>query len=208
MTRCLMLDVDGVVVNGRPEDGQSWATDIEHDLGVAPERLHSVFFAPHWTDVVTGRKQLFDVLKACVPELSHSLTAQEFIDYWFAKDSAVDAAALATCDELRRHGTRVFLATNQEHLRASYLMDRLGLRHHVDGMVYSAQVAARKPERAFFDAAVHHSGSLAEDILLVDDTEANVQAALEAGWQALHWSNGASLLSLLETKWPLGVRAL
>lgn len=198
MKRCLMLDVDGVVINGRPEDGQSWATDIERDLGVVPERLHAIFFAPHWADIVIGRKKLFDVLEACLPELSPSLTAQEFIDYWFEKDSGVDEAVLAECDELRDRGTRVFLATNQEHMRAGYLMDRLALRHHVDGIVYSAQIAARKPQRAFFDAAVKRTGSAPEDTLLVDDTKANVDAALEAGWGAIQWSKGSSLMSLLE----------
>ncbi len=198
MKRCLMLDVDGVVVNGRQEDGRSWATDIERDLGVAPDRLQAVFFAPHWADIVTGRKDLLDVLEACLPALSPTVTAQAFIDYWFERDSCVDEAILAECDELRRRGLRIFLATNQEHMRARHLMDRLALGKHVDGMVYSAQIAAQKPQQAFFDAAAMSSGSAPEDIVLVDDTKANVEAALEAGWQALHWSKGSSLLDLLE----------
>jgi putative hydrolase of the HAD superfamily len=191
-----MLDVDGVVVNGRPEDGRSWATDIERDLGVSPARLQEVFFVPHWADIVIGRKGLFDVLEACLPELSPAITAQEFIDYWFEKDSGVDETVLSECDFLRGRGVRVLLATNQEHMRASYLMDRLSLRNHVDGIVYSAQIAARKPERAFFDSAAKHSGSAPEDIVLVDDTKANVDAAVEAGWEAMHWSNGSSLMNL------------
>lgn len=145
-----------------------------------------------------GRKKLFDVLEACLPELSPAIAAQEFIDYWFEKDSGVDKTVLAECDALRGRGLRIFLATNQEHMRATYLMDRLSLRNHVDGIVYSAQIAARKPGRAFFDAAAKHSGSAPENILLVDDTKANVDAALAAGWEAMHWSNGSSLMNLLE----------
>lgn len=200
MKLCLMLDVDGVVVNGRPEDGQSWATDLERDLGVAPEQLQAIFFAPHWADIVIGRKNLYDVLDACMPELSPSLNAQEFIDYWFAKDSRVDQAVLAECEKLRGRGARIFLATNQEHMRAAYLMERLGLRDHVDGMVYSAQIAARKPQREFFDAAAKLSGAAPEDSLLVDDTRANVDAALDAGWRAMHWSEGSSFTKFLESK--------
>jgi len=193
-----MLDVDGVVVDGRPEDGRSWATDIERDLGIAPERLHALFFAKHWTDIVTGRKDLVEVLEACLPTLSPSLTTQAFLDYWFEKDSRVEESVLADCDALRQGGTRILLATNQEHLRARHLMDRLALGRHVDGMIYSAQIAARKPERAFFEAAARLSGSPPEDILLVDDTQANVAAALDAGWDAVLWSKAASLLDLVE----------
>ncbi len=198
MARCLMLDVDGVVVNGRPEDGLSWATDIERDLGIAPERLQAVFFAPYWIDIVTGRRQLLDVLEACLPELSPFLGPQEFVDYWLERDSGVNETVLAACDVLRGRGMRIFLATNQEHVRARHLMDRLALGNHVDGMIYSAQVAARKPERAFFDAAERHSGARPEDLVLVDDSRANIDAALEAGWAAVHWQDGSSLLSVLE----------
>lgn len=202
MQHCLMLDVDGVVVNGRPDDGRSWAADIERDLGIAPEKLHDVFFARHWPDIVIGRKKLVDVLDVCMPELSPSVSAQEFMDYWFEKDSGVDEAVLAACGELRGRGLRVFLATNQERIRAHYLMDRLGLRNHVDGMIYSAQVGARKPQRAFFDAAAECCGAVAENIMLVDDTKANIDAAIEAGWDAIHWSAGARLKTLLEHRWP------
>ncbi|MFD0987771.1 HAD-IA family hydrolase [Methyloligella solikamskensis] len=198
MTRCLMLDVDGVVVNGRPEDGKPWATDIGRDLGIEPALLQEKFFAPHWTDIVIGRKDLLEVLAACLPVLSPSVSAERFIAYWFEKDARLDESVLAACDTLRDEGWRIFLATNQEHLRARHLMEQLALRDHVDGMVYSAAVAARKPERAFFDAASERSGADPDKILLVDDSEANVVAARDAGWAARHWSEGDDLLALLE----------
>ncbi|MBJ3774658.1 HAD family hydrolase [Acuticoccus mangrovi] len=193
-----MLDVDGVLVNGRPQDGRSWAADIERDLGIAPERLQAVFFAPHWGDVVVGRKDLVEVLRGCLPALSAAVSVDAFLDYWFQRDAAVDAAVLADCDALRANGVRVVLATNQEHLRARYLMERLGLGAHVDGIVYSAAVAARKPQQAFFEAAAAMTGSKPRDLVLVDDTAANIDAAIGAGWAGVRWSPGSSLLALLE----------
>ena len=195
--KCLMLDVDGVVVHGRPEDGQLWAKNIERDLGIVPERLHALFFAPHWDAIVTGRKNLVSVLEEILPLLTHSITAQSFIEYWFERDSRVDEAVLMECDELRKRGVRIFLATNQEHMRAQYIMDRLSLRKRVDGMIYSAEIAARKPQRSFFEVALKRSGFAAGETILVDDTKANVIAALNAGWQAVHWSEGSSLIELL-----------
>jgi len=198
VTRCLMLDVDGVLVHASAEDGASWAADIERNLGIDPQHLQEAFFEPHWTDIVTGRKDLAAVLDACLPALAPGLSAQDFIDYWFERDSRIDAGVVADCDALRRGGLRIYLATNQEHLRAAHLMDGLGLRDHVDGIVYSARVGARKPERTFFDAALMHSGSRPENTLLVDDTLANVEAARGAGWQARHWTEGADLLQFVQ----------
>lgn len=197
MTRCLMLDVDGVVIKGRPEDGRPWATSLEADLGIAPAKLQEVFFAPHWPDIVTGRKDLLEVLQSCMPLMSPSVTPEEFITYWFEKDSHIDASVLTQCATLRAEGMQVFLASNQEHMRARHIMERLGLRDHVDGMIYSAQLGERKPDRAFFDGVATRIGRAPSELVLVDDTEANVDTARNAEWAARHWTEGASLIDLL-----------
>ncbi|MGX1101100.1 HAD-IA family hydrolase [Amorphus sp. MBR-141] len=192
-----MLDVDGVVVHARPAGGGSWADDIHRDLGIRLEAFRARFFVPHWDDVVTGRRPLKEALAACLPELAPDVTPDRFVDYWFARDASVDAAVLADCAALRRDGVRVLLATNQEHLRAAHLMRGLALADHVDGIVYSAAVGARKPDRAFYDAAARQAGCPGPALLLVDDTPANVDGARKAGWRAAHWTPGASLLDLV-----------
>ncbi|WP_141693831.1 HAD-IA family hydrolase [Methyloligella halotolerans] len=200
MAQCLMLDVDGVAVTGHPEDGRSWAADIEQDLGIDPHRLQDVFFAPCWGDIVLGRKNLMDALRACLPTLSASVTPEEFLEYWFSRDARLNEAVIGACDVLRRRGWRIFFATNQEHLRARYLMERLGLGRHVDGMIYSARIGAKKPEGAFFKAAARISGAAPEKLILVDDSESNVAAARQAGWAAHHWTDGDDLLMLLQDR--------
>ncbi|WMT86652.1 HAD-IA family hydrolase [Pelagibacterium sp. 26DY04] len=192
-----MLDVDGVVVKGRPADGMPWATDLERDLGVVPQRLQSEFFAPYWGEIIVGRRGLHEALTACLPKLSPTLSVDAFIDYWFSMDARIDEDVLAQCEELRSKGIAVSLATNQEHLRAKYLMEDLGLGEHVDGIFYSSQVGARKPDHAFFEAAALGCGMAPEALILVDDTEANVAAAIEAGWKAVHWTEGLRLTDCL-----------
>ncbi len=199
MTFCLMLDVDGVVINGRPQDGLPWATDMHRDLGISPDQLRTAFFAPFWTDIVTGKRPLLDVLEGCLTEIAPFLSARQLVDYWFARDARMNTEILADCDELRRCGVRIFLATNQEHLRASHLMTHLGLGKHVDGMICSAELGARKPHPLFFEMAVRRSGFDPKQTLLVDDTEENVEAARRAGWHAFHWTGDASLLDIVRT---------
>jgi len=92
----------------------------------------------------------------------------------------------------RSAGIRVYLATNQEHLRAGYLMERLGLADHVDGMFYSARLGAKKPDREFFAKVQAAVGLCGEEMLLIDDSRQNIEAALEAGWQAFHWTKHSS----------------
>ncbi len=60
--KALMLDVDGVLVDGRPEDGRHWQTSVEQDFGFSPESLREQFFAPYWENIVTGRAGLMEHL--------------------------------------------------------------------------------------------------------------------------------------------------
>jgi putative hydrolase of the HAD superfamily len=67
-------------------------------------------------------------------------------------------------------------------------MDDLGLAQHVDGMFYLARLGSKKPDLEFFAKVQSAIGLSAREILLVDDSAQNVEAAVSAGWQALQWT--------------------
>lgn len=189
-----MLDVDGVLLRGRPADGLPWATGLEADLGVSPAALHQAFFAVHWAEIVVGRAGLMERLRPALAGIAPGVSAERLVAYWFAQDSRVDEGVLADVAALRARGIAVHLATNQEHLRAEWLRERFaGL---VDGVQYSACLGAKKPDRAFFALAAAAVGVPAEQLVLVDDTAANVAAARAAGWQAAPWTGEDRLLAL------------
>ena len=202
MTRCLMLDVDGVVITGRPGDGQPWSTSLATDLGIDPARLQTVFFRPFWAQIVTGKLGLVETLTHCLPRAGARIRAEDFIAYWFSRDARLDPRVLEDVAALRGLGVAVFLTTNQDHLRAAYLMESVGLRDHVDGMVYSAALGVRKPEHGFFAAAAVQVGHAPENLVLVDDTRANVTAARAAGWRARLWRGDLRLRDLVATDAP------
>lgn len=193
----IMMDVDGVLVNGRPKDGAHLFTDIETDLGMTLETLQREFFAPRWPAVVIGKKELLPELTEVLAEIAPNVSAQTLIDYWFENDSRLDEAVLSDMISLRSSGHRIYLATNQEHMRATYLMDTLGLARHVDGIFYSAEIGHRKPSPEFYDHISRTLGTASRQITLVDDTEQNVIAACAKGWSAVHWKPGMSLLPAL-----------
>lgn len=197
MIRALMVDVDGVLIRGRPSDGRPWASDIEADLGLKAVDLHRAFFVPHWDDVVVGRVDLATVLIPALAMIAPNLTYDRFVAYWFENDARLDTALLGELAQRRRLGTRIYLATNQEHQRASFLTTRLGLRSHIDGIFYSAAMGCRKPDPAFFEKAARLAGLKASELLLIDDTAANVVAARRAGWAAIEWRDGSSLTTQL-----------
>ena len=193
-----MLDVDGVVATGRPSDGAHWSTGLEHDLGVSLERLQDLVFRPYWSDIVTGRRGLRAVLDRCWPEMCCAVSVDDFLTYWFETDARLDLQVLADVAELRGAGMAVCFATNQEPLRARHLWEDVGLKDHADMMFYSADLGVAKPDAAFFAACEARYGFSKTEIVFVDDTPANVESAIRAGWRAGMWTGEERLGGLID----------
>lgn len=196
--RVVMMDVDGVLVRGRPSDGAHLFTDLERDLGLSRETLQSAFFATRWPEIVAGKLALRPQLAEVLSEVAPHVEVDALIQYWFANDSRIDVEVLDAIGSLRGSGARVLLATNQEHMRARYLMEEMGLGAHVDGIVYSAAIGHRKPSTAFYRAATEVARTDPSRVVLVDDTLENVEAARDFGWQALHWTDARTAAELTD----------
>ncbi len=191
--KVLMVDVDGVLVHGRPSDGLPLFTYLEQDLGLPLDVLREAFFEPYWRGIVTGRDALEPRLSEVLGEIAPHLPAKTLIDYWFENDSRLDHGLLEDLAALRAKGTKMFLATNQEHMRAAYLMETLQLSQRFDGIFYSAALGHQKPADAFFQLATERVGFAANEIGFIDDVEANIEAARQFGWKAMRWASGSRL---------------
>lgn len=190
--KALMVDVDGVLVDGRPEDGRHWQASLEADLGFTSDALHEHFFAPCWENIILGRAGLMEHLTPALQKIAPYVSPAQLDSYWFEMDSRLVSPLLAELSLVRSAGVRVYLATNQEHLRAAYLMENLGLAEHADGIFYSARLGAKKPDPEFFARVQAAVGVCGEELLLIDDSRQNIEAARQAGWQTLHWTKHSS----------------
>ena len=70
----------------------------------------------------------------------------------------------------------------------------------LEPMIFSAEIGAMKPSAAAFAAAERIAGASGSDILFLDDAPANVEAALQRGWQAIRYVSAAALRRDLEER--------
>jgi len=186
--RALIFDVDGVLVTGHKKNGGLWQVDMEADLGLNPDLLHEVFFAPHWTDIVLGRVAIEERLAPVLREIAPHVSVEALLAYWFEADSRLDTALLSMVEHLRQGANFGFhLATNQEHRRADYLWHTMGLEHHFDAIHYSADIGHQKPSADFYVAVENRTGFEGPALLFFDDQEKNIVAARDRGWNAHVW---------------------
>ena len=194
--KALMVDVDGVVVVH--PDPLGWSGTLEADLGVSPARLQSEFFRPYWNDIIFGRAGLHERLGPVLAVIAAEVTSHQLTDYWFRNDSQLDHRLLGDLARVRAEGVALHLATVQEHQRARYLWNTVGLSERFDAMHYSADLGWAKPSPEFF-AAIEARTSLAPlELFFIDDKAENVEAARRRGWPAAVWIGHQGLSALME----------
>lgn len=194
----ILFDVDGVLINGyhaRPELCVCWDENLTADFGIDRKRFTDEFIFGPFKEVIIGKKDMKEALAAALPLLGCDADPQVFADYWLEKDSNINHALLHKAKVLKASGqVRLFIATNQAHDRAHYLMDKLGFGEVFEDIFYSAHVGTTKPERAYFQYVSDALRLPANPKpIFFDDRPSVVSAAREFGWDAFEFIDVTSL---------------
>jgi putative hydrolase of the HAD superfamily len=197
----IFFDVDGVLINGWHANvalRRAWDATIEVDLGIDREAFQKLFFGTSAThssspmfECVVGRRDLADALADVLPEVGYHGRIDDFMRYWFEKDSNVNADVFKLIEEIRESsGAKLYIATGQEHYRARYLWDQLGFSKHFDNMFYSADIGHSKRDVRFFKAVNCALGIRAgEHPLFFDDQLEVIELAKSVGWDGIAFTS-------------------
>ena len=200
MTRAVFFDVDGVLVHGyhaRPELTRRWNENLLADLGVDPDRFTNEFiFDIFIKKVVVGEMAMIDALERRLPALGYKGSPMVFLHYWLTHDSTLNLDLIEAIRALKaKSDIRLFIATNQDHTRALWLWETLGLSDIFEDIFYSARVGIRKPEAGFFDFVMARIGPQTEPPLFFDDTPKVIAGASAYGWDAAQFDTLADFTS-------------
>jgi putative hydrolase of the HAD superfamily len=117
--------------------------------------------------------------------------------------AVVDQAAMELVAEVRAAGVHCALATNQQDHRRTWMRDQLGHDACFDRVYYSCEIGAAKPEKEFFHHILDDLDLPAAEVGFVDDSAANVQAALDVGLQAVRHDPASGAQTLRNEVWAL-----
>lgn len=189
MTRAVLFDVDGVLVHGyhaRPEKQVRWDRTMQADLGVDPARFKAEFIDDIFIKkVIVGQMSLLEALDRTLPRLGYRGPSMAFAGYWLSHDSNVNQPLLDVVARLKAAGTPLYVATNQEHMRAQWLWQQLKFGELFDDMFHSARIGHMKPARPYFDWIDNRLGRRDAPPLFFDDREDVVKGANAHGWEAV-----------------------
>ena len=103
---------------------------------------------------------------------------------------------MQTVQAIRRSGIRCHIGSNQQSLRARHMSTTLNYKLLFDSEHHSCFIGAAKPQAAFFEKVIARLGCDASAVLFLDDRLENVEAAKQAGINAIVFfgADGASSL--------------
>lgn len=171
----ILFDADGVLQRPRKGFAERLAARLDVE---EPARLLEEIFAAEQPALV-GRMTLRDAIEPVLTRWGRAELVDEVLQVWFQIE--VDAAVIGTIARLRASGVRVHLATNQNPERGAHMRRTLGYDELFDGQYYSCELGLAKPDPAYFTAILELLRLPAGEVLFIDDSEANVEAAVSVG---------------------------
>lgn len=111
---------------------------------------------------------------------------------------SVKPEKVALIKELKSKGYDLFLLSNNNSVMMRYTaaeFAKLGIPfdEYFKGIFISYEMKLLKPGREIYDEAVRRSGYRPDEILFVDDSQANIEGARLAGLNALYYDLATSL---------------
>ena len=175
---CIVFDADGVVIH--PWRFRHY---LKENHNIVPSMTRG-FFDGIFNECLVGKASLKSVLPSYLRVWDWPGSVEDFIEVWLEVENAPDKRLVSKIADLKNDGYLCCLATSQETNRANFIANQMGFNEIFDELFFSCHIGYQKPQHEFYEfiqSALHISGP---QILFWDDTEKNVVAAHEMGWNA------------------------
>lgn len=197
--RHIVFDIGRVLIHYDPdipfsrlipdEEQRRWffANVCTHEWNVEQDRGRD------WTDAEA-------LLVAAHP--AHEANIRAFRENWHEMVPHHYEDSVAIMEGLIADGHDVTMLTNFARDTFREARERFAFLNRPRGVTVSGEIGLIKPDRAIYEKHAADFSLEPAATLFIDDSEANVRGAIAAGWQAIHFTDAATL------KADLGARGL
>lgn len=183
LPKAFIFDMDGLMLDSEPLYHQAWQAAAA-ELGYA---LDTELYLR-----LVGRSSA-EADRAFIQTFGEAFPVAEFNQRWDAqwrnlintKGIALQPGLLPLLDWIEQQNIPKVVGTSSNSTEAELCLSKTGIRDRFSTVVTVDQVRAGKPEPDIFQEAVKRLGVPASDCLVLEDSNAGVEAAHSAGIQVI-----------------------
>ena len=189
----ILFDADGVVQYASTHWQPALQTVLNLDDASQARAVMEDILAAE-TEVLHSATGFTERLEATLAHWGRATFVAQTLDVLHAIE--VHADVMQTVQAVRRSGIRCHVGSNQQALRAKHMSEALDYKSLFDSEFYSCFVGAAKPHAAFFERVIAQLGCDPSAVLFLDDRLENVEAARQAGLNAMQFFGTEGAASL------------
>jgi HAD superfamily hydrolase (TIGR01509 family) len=191
----VVFDLGGVVCHYRPE---LRLRELARLYGRAPGDVRRILYGSGFiAETELGSWSAGEIVAGIGARLGRAVGRAELEHAWLAS-FPVDEEVLGVVGRAAAHHRTAILTNNDLLLRDALLTARPDFGRRFGAIVFSAEIQAVKPSAESFGGALSILNAEPSEVVLVDDSDANVAGALRAGWSAVRFRDGRRLGADLE----------
>jgi 2-haloacid dehalogenase len=189
--QAVVFDLGGVLIDWNPRHLYRKIFNGDEE---SMERFLSEICTSDWNlrqDEGRSFAEATNELIASHPEQAGLIRA--FFDRWPEMVAGAVERTVEILAELKRAGREIYALSNWSAETFPHTRERFEFLGWFDFIVISGEIGLVKPNRKVFDFLLEKIGRRAEDCVFIDDSPANVAAAKELGFDAIHFRSPRQL---------------
>jgi 2-haloacid dehalogenase len=189
--QAVVFDLGGVLIDWNPRHLYRKIFNGDEE---SMERFLSEICTSDWNlrqDEGRSFAEATNELIASHPEQAGLIRA--FFDRWPEMVAGAVERTVEILAELKRDGREIYALSNWSAETFPHARERFEFLGWFDFIVISGEIGLVKPNRKVFDFLLEKIGRRAEDCVFIDDSPANVAAAKELGFDAIHFRSPRQL---------------
>jgi HAD superfamily hydrolase (TIGR01509 family) len=194
MLKAVIFDLDGVIADSHPAHEAAWKALLS-EQGLDPATVNVAFlYAGH-----PRREILNHYLGALSDPLIERLGRRKDELYLrSAKRLAPKPGIPRVLSELQTSGIALAVATSAGRIRTEETLAKFAISRRFSAVVTGNDVRAAKPAPDIFLLAASRLGATSEEVVVVEDSVAGVQAARAAGMKCVGYAPPERMPALLQ----------
>ena len=186
MIRNIVFDIGNVLAAFRWKE---YIAELGFEGEMADRLAAATTLNKMWLEVDRGAMSVNDIIEGCIasdPEIEPQIRLffkdrrRLVMEYDYSR---------GWIEELKARGYRIYLLSNYSPDHFQYISRHFSFFGLEDGQMISCTVKLLKPDRRIYEALFDKYGLIPDECVFLDDSEKNVEGAVNAGMKGIVFEN-------------------